>query len=47
MQWRNGSGKEHYALFSKSGFDEGMEALAKDEGVMLFDLPAIEKELFK
>jgi hypothetical protein len=45
VQWHNDSRKEHFALFSKSGFTDGMKELAKKEGAMLFDLEAIEKEL--
>lgn len=45
VQWHNEDRKEHFALFSKAGFTEEMEELAKKEHVLLFDLKAIEKTL--
>ena len=45
VQWHNNERHEHFALFSKSGFTEEMKEIAKKEGVMLFDLEAIEKAL--
>jgi len=45
VQWRNQDRKEHYALFSKAGFTDGMKDAAKKEGIMLFDLDALEKAL--
>ncbi|MGC8479035.1 MAG: ATP-binding protein [Candidatus Micrarchaeia archaeon] len=45
VQWNNEVRKEHFALFSRSGFTGEMRELAKKENVMLFDLETIEKEL--
>jgi len=45
VQWHNNDRHEHFALFSKSGFTEEMEKLAKEEHVLLFGLEAIEKAL--
>ncbi len=45
VEWHAGRRTEHYALFSRSGFTSGMRDLARAEGVMLFDLDAIEKAL--
>jgi hypothetical protein len=45
VQWHNNERHEHFALFSKSGFTEEMKEIAKNEGVMLFDLEAIEEAL--
>ncbi|MDE1810773.1 MAG: ATP-binding protein [Candidatus Micrarchaeota archaeon] len=45
VRWRNGKRREHFALFSKGGFTQGMERLAKGEGAMLFDLGRIEDEM--
>ena len=45
VKWHNEERKEHFALFSKTGFSEEMEKLAKKEHVMLFDLKAIENAL--
>ncbi len=45
VQWNNDKRKEHFALFSKSGFTDKMVKLAKEKNVLLFDLKAIEKAL--
>ncbi|MEM4098979.1 MAG: ATP-binding protein [Candidatus Micrarchaeaceae archaeon] len=45
VQWHNDSRKEHYVLFSKSGFTEAMEKVAKEEHVLLFGLKEIEDAL--
>ena len=45
VQWYNNDRHKHFALFSKSGFTKDMKEIAKSEGVMLFDLDAIEKVL--
>jgi len=45
VQWHNDDRHEHFALFSKSGFTDEMKEIAKKEGVMLFDLEAIEEAL--
>lgn len=45
VQWNNNTRKEHFVLFSKSGFTTKMIRLAKDDDVLLFDLDAIEKAL--
>ncbi len=45
VEWHSGIRKEHYALFSRSGFTEDLKRLAEREGVQLFDLIAIEKAL--
>ena len=45
VQWHNNERHEHFAIFAKSGFTEEMKEIAKKEGVMLFDLEAIEKAL--
>ena len=45
VQWHNEKRSERFALFSKSGFTEGMKKLAEEEKVMLFDLEDIEKAL--
>lgn len=45
VNWHNGNRKEHFALFSKSGFDYETKALSKKEGVLLFDPEAIEQAL--
>ena len=45
VQWHNSGRREHYALFSKSGFTEETKMLARAEGSMLFDLEAIEKAM--
>ncbi len=45
VQWHNDSRKEHYALFSKAGFTDGMKEAARNEHVTLFDLDSIEKAL--
>jgi AAA+ ATPase superfamily predicted ATPase len=45
VEWNDGDRSVYYALFSKAGFTEGMEKMAKEEGVMLFDLDAIERAL--
>ena len=43
VEWHSGSRKEHYLLFSKSGFTERMKEVAKEEKVMLHDLASIER----
>ena len=45
VNWHNGNRKEHFALFSKSGFNDEMRALAEKDGALLFDPEAIEKAL--
>jgi hypothetical protein len=45
VQWHNEERKEHYALFSKSGFTDEMKEMGKKDNVLLFDLEAIEKAL--
>jgi hypothetical protein len=45
VQWHNDKRREHYALFSKSGFSAEMQEAAKKEGVLLFDLDAVERVL--
>lgn len=45
VQWHNHTRKEHFVLFSKSGFTSKMVKLAKDKDVLLFDLNSIEKVL--
>ena len=43
MRWRNDSRIEHFALFSRAGFDAELRRVRKKEGVLLFDLDVIEK----
>ncbi len=43
VQWRKDSQIEHFALFSRAGFDAELRRVGKKEGVLLFDLDAIEK----
>lgn len=45
VDWRNDKRKEHFALFSKSGFTDEMNELAKKECVLLFDPESIEQAL--
>ena len=45
VKWNENNRKEHFILFSKSGFTDKLIDLAEKEGVMLFDLNAIEKVL--
>ena len=45
VKWHNDVRKEHFALFSKAGFTEEMEELAKKEHVLLFGLKGIEDAL--
>jgi len=45
VNWRNSNRKEHFALFSKSGFDYDMKELSKKEGILLFDPEIIEHTL--
>ena len=45
VNWHNDNRKEHFALFSKSGFDHNMKELSKKEGVLLFDPETIEQAL--
>ena len=44
-EWNNRGRKEHFALFSKSGFTDSMKEIAKKEQVLLFDLKAIENAM--
>jgi hypothetical protein len=37
VDWHRESRKEHYGLFSKSGFTEKIKRIAKEEGVFLFE----------
>jgi AAA+ ATPase superfamily predicted ATPase len=43
VQWFNNERKEHYVFFSKTGFTEEMKKLSREENIMLFDIPAIQK----
>lgn len=45
VHWHDKERKEHFALFSMSGFTAGMKELATNENVLLFDLDAIDKAL--
>ena len=45
VQWQNEGRKEHFAMFSRSGFTEAMAELARKDSVMLFDLQALESAL--
>lgn len=38
VKWYNGERKEHFAVVSRSGFTPKAKSLAKDNGVLLFDL---------
>ena len=43
VDWNMKHRKEHFAIFSKSGFTDRMAELAKEEKVCLFDLNALKK----
>ncbi len=45
--WNIGTRKDHFAIFSKSGFTNSLKSIAEEERVDLFDLGAIEKILAK
>ncbi len=45
VQWNSGNRKEHFAIFSKSGFTEAIRREAAKSGTMLFDLASIEEAL--
>ncbi len=45
VEWRNAVRKEHFAIFSRSGFTRALDDAAKDGNVELFSLKEIEKEL--
>jgi len=46
VEWNREKRKEHFALFSKSGFTEGCKAYCRENAILTFDLPDIEK-MFK
>lgn len=39
--WKAGKRREHFALFSRGGFEKALEEKARMEGVLLFDLDSI------
>ena len=43
--WRNKNRKEHFAFFSRSGFDAGVKDFAAKNNIRIFDLNDIEKGL--
>ncbi len=43
VQWHNGTRREHFILFSKTGFTMKMRKLAREKRILLIDLDAIEK----
>lgn len=43
VEWHDNQRKEHYALFSKTGFDEKLTETAGKEKTLLFNLKEIEK----
>ncbi len=45
VAWNNGRRREHFAIFSKAGFTEGLRKAAEKDGVALFDIAALEKAL--
>ncbi|MFP3950252.1 MAG: DUF234 domain-containing protein, partial [Candidatus Micrarchaeia archaeon] len=45
VSWRNGSRKERFAFFSRSGFNADAEDFAEKNRILLFDLNDIEKAL--
>lgn len=45
VQWRNGKRKEHFAFFSKQGFEKNAEIFASQHDIGIYDLKDIEKAL--
>ena len=41
VDWNKGSRREYFAIFSKSGFDEGCMEYCESEGVLMFDADQI------
>ena len=47
VKWRNKNRKEHFAFFSRAGFDKEAENFASKNNIMLFDLKDIESKFMK
>ena len=41
VDWRKGDRREYFAVFSKSGFDEGCRECCEEDGVLMFDADQI------